>query len=97
MARTPIDQALKGLMLEQKSKRAWAGDPDLLLGAYKVSGGKIVHPENRVKAVLSALRKSALFQQPGYIRASDRTGRREVLHAFFTLVPDQSQNDRPTD
>lgn len=86
-ARVTIAEALKREMIKTKSKRAWAGDPDLLLSAYEASGGKVVHPMDRVAAVIAAARRSQLFKAAGYIRACDSSGRREILHPCFELVP----------
>ena len=83
-----LAEALKSEMLEAKAVRAWCGDPDLCLAAYERTGGRVQHPLNRIKAVLDAARRSALFEQHGYIRACDATGRREVLHPVFKLKPD---------
>ncbi|WP_291519316.1 hypothetical protein [Acidovorax sp.] len=84
-ARVTIAEALKSEMIKTKSKRAWAGDPDLLLSAYEVCGGKVQHPMDRIAAVISAARRSELFKQVGYIRACDSSGRREILHPCFEL------------
>lgn len=85
-ARVTIAEALKCEMLRTKEKRAWAGDPDLLLSAYRISGGAVVHPLDRIAAVIAAARKSSLFMQEGYIRACDSSGRREILHPCFKLA-----------
>ncbi len=83
--RLTIAEALKQTMLDEGAKRAWAGDPDLLLAAYRKSGGRLVHPLNKIAAVLAAARGSKLFEQKGYIKACDSAGRREILHPVFTL------------
>ena len=83
-------------MLEENAKYAWSGDPDLMLTAYSKSGGRIVHPYNRIAAVVSAARNSKLFKQKGYIRACDSSGRREILHPVFVLkqeIDPQSSED----
>lgn len=85
--RVTIAEALKSEMIKTKAKRAWAGNPDLLLSAYEASGGKVVHPMDRVAAVIAAARRSQLFRQAGYIRACDSSGRREILHPCFELAP----------
>lgn len=85
-ARVTIAEALKSEMIKVQAKRAWAGNPDLLLSAYQTSGGKVQHPMDRIAAVISAARRSELFKQAGYIRACDSSGRREVLHPCFELV-----------
>lgn len=85
--RLTIAEALKQAMLEENATHAWVGDPDLMLSAYKKSGGSIIHPLNRIAAVVSAARKSKLFEQKGYIRACDNSGRREILHPVFVLKP----------
>ena len=84
-AHLTIAEALKQTMLEEKAKHAWAGDPDLMLTAYRKSGGRVIHPLDRIAAVISAARKSKLFEQKGYIRACDSSGRREILHPLFVL------------
>jgi hypothetical protein len=81
-----IAQALRIQMIQSGADRAWAGDPDLLLSAYEKSNGTIVHPLDRIAAVIAAARKSQLFKQDGYIRACDSIGRREVLHPCFKLA-----------
>lgn len=85
-ARMTIAEALKNEMIKTHSKRAWAGDPDLLLSAYEACGGKVQHPMNRIAAVISAARRSEMFKQGGYIRACDSSGRREILHPCFELA-----------
>ncbi len=85
-ARVTIAEALKSEMIKSKAKRAWAGDPDLLLSAYESSGGSVQHPMDRIGAVIAAARRSSLFKQSGYIRACDCSGRREILHPVFTLA-----------
>lgn len=84
-ARLSIAEALKQTMLEEKAKYAWSGDPDLMLTAYGKSGGRVIHPLDKIAAVVSAARKSKLFEQKGYIRACDSSGRREILHPVFVL------------
>jgi hypothetical protein len=81
-----IAEALKAQMLAEDSVSAWAGDPNLLLTAYEMSGCRVEHPRNRIAAVLTAARRSKLFKQDGYIRACDSTGTREVLHPVFRLA-----------
>lgn len=80
-----LAEILRDEVVQTKSKRVWSGNPDLCLSAYEKSGGKIIHPVNRIKAVLDAARKSSLFEQAGYIRACDATGRRETKHPVFVL------------
>lgn len=84
--RVTIAEALKGEMIKAKAKRAWAGDPDLLLSAYAIGGGAVVHPLDRIAAVIAAARRSSLFKQDRYIRACDNSGRREILHPVFILA-----------
>jgi hypothetical protein len=81
-----IAEALKAQLLAEDSVTVWAGDPNLLLTAYEATGGRVVHPRDRIVAVLTAARRSKLFKQSGYIRACDFTGRREVLHPVFILA-----------
>lgn len=83
--RITIAESLKNEMIKAGAKRAWAGNPDLLLSAYEASGGAVQHPMNRIAAVISAARRSKLFKQDGYIRACDSSGRREILHPCFVL------------
>ncbi len=83
-----IAAALRARMLAERTPRAWAGDPDLLLSAYEAAGGSLVHPIDRIQAVIAAARRSRFFVQRGYIRACDRTGQREILHPVFELRPD---------
>lgn len=80
-----IAQALRQEMLRTGAKLAWVGEPDLLLEAYKLSGGRIEHPMSQVAAVLAAVRRSKLFVPAGFIRACDSAGRREILHPCFRL------------
>jgi len=80
-----IAECLKLEMIKQNSDCVWAGDPDLCLMAYENSGGKVVHPLNRIKAVIDAARRSELFESDGYIRACDSIGTREILHPCFKL------------
>lgn len=91
-----IAQCLADQMKKDGKQNAWAGDPDLLLEAYEASGGNVIHPLNRIKAVLDAARRSNLFRQSGYIRACDSAGRREIRHPLFMLkehldAPDQDR------
>ena len=86
MARVTIAEALKSEMMKTEAKRAWAGDPDLLLSAYEASGGSVQHPMDRIAAVIAAARRSSLFKQDGDIRACDSSGRREILHPVFKLA-----------
>lgn len=83
-----LAEALREEMLAG-CRSAWAGNPQPLLDAYENASSKRGvhnnHPENRVRAVLNAARRSKLFKQDGYIRACDRTGNREVLHPVFVL------------
>jgi hypothetical protein len=83
--RTTIAEALKAEMIKTASINAWCGDPDLLLAAYEIAGGSIKHPLDRIEAVIAAARRSNLFTQRGYIRASDSRGLREVLHPVFII------------
>ena len=80
-----LAQHLKAVMIETGAKRAWAGDPDLCHEAYARFCGKRVHPLNRIKSVLDAARRSAVFEHGGYIRACDASGRREIKHPVFVL------------
>lgn len=78
-----IAERLAAEMRRHGTKFAWAGNPDLLLNAYQ---GEVLHPMDRIAAVIAACRRSKLFRQDGYIRACDATGRREILHPCFVLV-----------
>lgn len=80
-----IAQCLLDEMQKNNRTKAWAGDPNLLLDAYEASGGKVVHPLNRIKAVLDAARWSDLFRHAGYIRACDQSGMREIRHPYFEI------------
>jgi hypothetical protein len=96
--RLTLASALIKEMKLQKATRAWAGDPDLCIGAYlRVPGGKVQHPLNRIKAVLDAARRSPLFTQEGFIRACDITGTREILHPCFVLAADAQQSKKGVD
>lgn len=86
MKKISIAEALRDQMIDSGAKKAWAGDPDLLLSAYARTNGKIEHPLNRIKAVLDSARRSKLFIQSGYIRACDVNGRREIRHPCFKLT-----------
>lgn len=91
MSRVTIAQALRAQMIADGRTRAWAGDPDLMLEAYDAAGGRVEHPLDRIKAVVNAARQSALFKQPGYIRACDSRGRREIRHPYFVLIDQQAK------
>jgi len=80
-----IAQSLKNLMLENGVDVVWSGDPDLCIDAYLQAGGKVMHPLNKIRAVIAAARRSELFEQDGYIRACDCNGTREILHPAFKL------------
>lgn len=80
-----LAEHLRDEMLASGATCAWAGDPDLCLSAYQRSGGCVVHPLNKIKAVLDAARRSKLFKHDGYIRACDASGTREILHPMFAL------------
>lgn len=80
-----IAECLKREMIKQNADCVWAGDPDLCLAAYEHSSGKVVHPLNKIKAVIDAARRSKLFKSDGYIRACDCTGTREILNPCFKL------------
>lgn len=97
LGRQTLAKALRDEMKRTGAKRAWSGDPDLCLTAYECVGGRVVHPLNRIKAVLDAARRSDLFEQRGYIRACDITGRREALHPQFVLRPNRFGTAQPTD
>lgn len=92
-----IAQCLVEQMKADGRTKAWAGDPDLLLSAYEASGGAVVHPLDRIKAVLDAARRSTLFHQPGYIRACDRTGMREIRHPYFEIRSTETSAALPGD
>lgn len=80
-----LAEHLRDEMLERKANSAWAGDPDLCISAYQRSVGRVMHPLNKIKAVLDAARRSELFKHDGYIRACDASGMREILHPMFKL------------
>ncbi|WPP47106.1 hypothetical protein [Pseudomonas sp. AN-1] len=80
-----LAEHLRAEMQKRGAAYAWFGDPDLCIGAYLRSGGRVEHPLNKVKAVLDAARRSPLFTQDGYIRCCDCTGRREILRPVFKL------------
>lgn len=84
--RVTIAEALKSEMLKENTTVAWAGEPDLLLSAYSLAGGRVTHPLDRIEAVIAAARRSKLFVKDGYIRACDSSGRREILHPCFKLA-----------
>lgn len=64
----------------------WKGNPDLLHEAYERAGREQTHPLNTTDSVISAVRRSPLFERDGYIRAHTRTGvERQVLYATFKL------------
>lgn len=90
-----IADKLREQMLATGRKRAWAGDPDLLLEAYEAAGGRVVHPLDRIKATLDAARRSKLFLHAGYIRACDRTGMREIRHPYFVLAEATPSSSSP--
>lgn len=81
-----IAECARNEMLRTEREVIWAGEPDLCLAAYELSGGRVIHPLDRIQAVINAVRKSPMFKQDGYIRACDSGGRREVLHPVFMLV-----------
>lgn len=83
--RPTLAVAAKRVMIERSAKYLWAGDPDLCLQAYELSGGNRVHPLNRIRSVIDAVRRSPDFVQVGYIKACDSTGRREIMHPAFSL------------
>ena len=80
-----LAECLRDEMLATDRKPAWAGDPDLCIGGYLRSGGKVAHPLNKIKAILDAARRSPLFAHDGNIRACDSSGRREILHPCLKL------------
>lgn len=82
-----LAECLRDEMLESGTEYAWAGLPDLMLAAYQRSGGVVVHPLNRIKAVVNAADRSILFEKQ-FIRACDSAGRREILHPLFSLRSD---------
>lgn len=88
-----IAAALRAVMLERQIDVAWAGEPDLLLAAYERFAGRVVHPLDRVQAVIAAARKSNLFVSDGFIRACDSSGRREVLLPAFKLKAGQTNQE----
>ena len=96
-ARTPtLAESLKAEMLETGAKLAWAGHPDLMLSAYGRTNGRVMHPMNRIKAVVNAARQSPLFEKLR-IRATDSAGRREILHPAFRLRPESSSTENADD
>ena len=80
-----IAEALRKEMISRGVGQAWSGDPDLCLSAYALTNGQVKHPLNRIKAVLDGARRSPLFEQRGYVLASDASGNREVQHPLFVL------------
>lgn len=82
-----IAECAKSVILASGQDYIWAGHFGLCGEAYALSGGRVAHPLNRTRAVIQAVRKSPLFYQSGYIRASDTAGRREILHPVFKLHP----------
>jgi hypothetical protein len=52
---------------------------------YERSGGTRIHPQNKLKSVMDAVRKDKRFRPFGYLRACDCTGKREILHPVFTI------------
>jgi hypothetical protein len=80
-----IAECVRKVILEVDQDYIWAGHFGLCGEAYALSGGSVAHPLNRTKAVIDAVRRSPLFYQSGYIRASDTKGRREILHPVFKL------------
>lgn len=82
-------------MLNAGEEVIWAGEPELCLKAYRRTPGTIEHPLNQIAAVISAVRKSPLFEHFAYIRAIDLAGRREVPHPVFRLKETQS-SDTPS-
>ena len=89
-----LAEHLRDEMRANERTHAWAGDPDLCIGAYLRSGGRVEHPLNKIKSVLDAARRSPLFVHDGYIRACDCTGMREILHPVFILKPDTKEAPR---
>lgn len=91
MRRTTLAECIKAEMVEAGETKIWAGKFGLCGEAYARFGGKVQHPLNRTKAVIDAARRSPLFDQIGYIRAIDTSGRREILHPAFALRSDQAE------
>lgn len=87
-----LDDAIIEAMTEANDYEIWAGMFGLCGEAYAKFGGRVVHPLNRNKAVIDACRRSKKFERLGNIRASDSTGRREILHPCFGL----KEKYRPT-
>lgn len=82
---TTIAEALREEMIELGRTLVWSGDPDLCLGAYERTSGRIEHPLNRIQAVLKAAKASPLFVSAGAIRACDRSGSREIRYPVYKL------------
>lgn len=83
--RARIADCLKEVMAEEGVDYVWAGQFGMCGEAYSRFGGRVVHPLNRIRAVIDAARRSPEFRQKGYIRAMDSTARREILHPVFEL------------
>ena len=86
-----LAQHLADVMSEQGEEQIWVGNPNPLHDAYKRSGGRVVHPVDRMKSVIDAARRSSLFYRGGYVRACDNTGRREILRPLFVLKRSNTQ------
>lgn len=80
-----IAEHLKDIMLESNIEYAWQGNHGILTEAYSRTGRKLIHPLNRIKAVMNSVARSDLFVHSGYIKAVDISGRREVNHRCFKL------------
>ncbi|MGJ8517648.1 hypothetical protein [Carnimonas bestiolae] len=80
-----IAEHLRDVLTEEGMTYAWRGRPDELLEAYQRTGGKVSHPFNRLDAVISAARKSPLFEPHGYIKCCDCHGVRETYHRVYVL------------
>lgn len=92
-----IAEALRELLLERAVEEGrdpydyyiWQGDPNLLQSAYLRARGRSAHthPLNDMDAVMSAMRRSTLFERVGSIPAHSRTGMaKEVRYAAYKLV-----------
>ncbi len=72
----------------------WLGDPNLLQSAFMRARGESshTHPLNDQDAVMSAVRRSPLFERVGTIPAHSRTGMaREVRYAVYKLIKPETK------
>ncbi|ARN69194.1 hypothetical protein AKG60_03060 [Vibrio parahaemolyticus] len=76
------------VMREHNADSVDIGELDILGEAYARYGGKIEHPLDRNKAVMSAVRRSDKFFLSGYLSAHDSIGRPSEL-ALFRLKKEE--------